>query len=122
MDSMEQIFSALVRIEEKLDKITAARTASPSSPAPPPAKNVFPPYGRSKGAPIRGASIEDLEYYAAGARRSLSDPDKSRWHDKDRALLDAINAEIARQEALAGSATDLTDLQRPPPTDDEIPF
>lgn len=58
---------------------------------------VFPNYGRSKGAPVRGASMGDLEFYANGARRSLNDPSKSRWHDKERALLDAIEAEIARQ-------------------------
>jgi hypothetical protein len=58
---------------------------------------VFPPYGRSKGAPIAGASMQDLEYYANGCRRTLNDPGKSRWHDKERALLAAIEAEIARQ-------------------------
>src|SRR6187455_846301 len=55
---------------------------------------VFPNYGRSKGGPIRGASMGDLEYYANGARRSLGDPSKSRWHDRERALLAAIEAEI----------------------------
>jgi len=43
---------------------------------------VFPPYGRSKGAPIAGASIKDLEFYIGGSRRSLDDPSKARWHDK----------------------------------------
>ncbi|WNG62147.1 hypothetical protein F0U59_51195 [Archangium gephyra] len=58
---------------------------------------VFPNYGRSKGAPVRGASMGDLEFYANGARRSLNDPSKSRWHDRERQLLAAIEAEIARQ-------------------------
>ncbi|NVJ02577.1 hypothetical protein HV824_31285 [Myxococcus sp. AM009] len=58
---------------------------------------VFPNYGRSKGGPIVGASMGDLEFYANGARRSLNDPSKSRWHDKERQLLAAIEAEIARQ-------------------------
>ncbi|MFY0527489.1 hypothetical protein ACN28I_31515 [Archangium gephyra] len=61
------------------------------------AGEVFPNYGRSKGGPIRGASMGDLEYYANGARRSLNDPSKSRWHDRERQLLAAIEAEIARQ-------------------------
>src|SRR4051794_36468001 len=43
---------------------------------------VFPPYGRSKGMPISGASLQDLEFYANGSRRSLSDPGKARFHDK----------------------------------------
>ena len=41
------------------------------------APSVFPPYGRSKGAPIHGASIQDLEFYANGARRTLGDPSKA---------------------------------------------
>lgn len=59
--------------------------------------SVFPNYGRSKGGPIQGASMGDLEYYANGARRSLNDPSKSRWHDRERQLLASIEAEIARQ-------------------------
>ncbi len=58
---------------------------------------VFPPYGKSKGQPVRGASTQDLEYYANGCRRTLNDPSKSRWHDKERVLLAAIEAELARQ-------------------------
>jgi hypothetical protein len=58
---------------------------------------VFPRYGRSKGAPIRGANAKDLEFYAVGARRTLADPSKERFHDKERALLAAIEAEMARQ-------------------------
>ncbi|MBZ4419243.1 hypothetical protein [Myxococcus sp. RHSTA-1-4] len=63
---------------------------------------VFPNYGRSKGAPIAGASMQDLEFYANGARRTLNDPSKSRWHDKERQLLAAIEAEIARQQGGGG--------------------
>jgi hypothetical protein len=46
---------------------------------------------------IRGASAQDLEFYATGARRTLADPGKARFHDKERALLTAIEAEQARQ-------------------------
>jgi len=60
---------------------------------------VFPNYGRSKGGAIRGATRGDLEYYANGARRSLNDPAKARWHDKERQLLAQIEAELARQGA-----------------------
>ena len=69
--------------------------------APPPSDGgggmVFPPYGRSKGAPIVGASMQDLEYYASGCRRTLNDPAKARWHEKEQQLLAAIEAEIVRQ-------------------------
>jgi hypothetical protein len=63
---------------------------------------VFPPYGRSKGAPIAGASVQDLEYYISGSRRTLDDPGKSRWHDKERVLLAAMEAELARKTGVAG--------------------
>lgn len=84
---------------------------------------VFPPYGRSKGQPIAGGSAEDLEYYASGARRSLADASKSRWHDKDRALLAAIEAEQMRQQGgVPPMAPPPRDDDIPPPGDDDIPF
>ena len=79
---------------------------------------VFPPYGRSKGAPIAGASTQDLEFYANGCRRTLADSSKSRWHEKERTLLAAIEAELARQGG--GSAPPHDD--GPPRSDDEVPF
>lgn len=78
--------------------------------------NVFPNYGRSKGAPIAGASASDLEYYANGARRSLADSTKARFHEKERALLAAIEAEQARQ---SGSPTAAD--EPPPHSDDDMP-
>jgi len=96
----------------------AARPA-PSGAAP----TNFPNYGRGKNGPIAGASQEDLSYYANGCRRTLADANKSRWHDGERALLAAIEAEQARQSGgqPAGGS-------RPPPgssggpSDDDIPF
>jgi hypothetical protein len=98
------------------------------------AGEVFPPYGRSKGLPIRGASMGDLEFYANGSRRSLADPSKSRWHDKERQLLAAIEAEIVRQGGnpaasaqpaprgkAQGGAPSFGE-EPPPPSDDDIPF
>lgn len=96
-----------------------ARRAA-AAPSPAVGGMVFPPYGRSKGAPIAGATLQDLEFYAAGARRSLSDPSKSRWHDKERQLLAAIEAEMARQGG--GSPRPAMDDDRPPLTDDDMPF
>lgn len=86
--------------------------SSPSSAAP--GEPVFPPYGRSKGQPIHGATQQDLEFYANGSRRSLADPGKARWHEKERALLAQIEAEMTRQGF--GSA------EPPPPGDDDAPF
>ena len=41
----------------------------------------------------------DLEYYADRARKKLADPTKARWHDAERATLQAIEAEQARRSA-----------------------
>lgn len=87
---------------------------------------VFPPYGRSKGQPIAGASLQDLEFYINGSRRSLDDPSKSRWHDKERVLLAAMEAELARQRSGDGpapSSSGRDDYEEAPPySDDDIPF
>ena len=88
-----------------------ARRASPAAPGEPP--TVFPPYGRSRGMPIRGASAQDLDFYATGARRTLADPGKARFHDKERALLNAIEAEQARQGGGGGPE------EEPPPPEEE---
>ncbi|RYZ37364.1 MAG: hypothetical protein EOO71_28235, partial [Myxococcaceae bacterium] len=88
----------------------AARRAAPAAGAPAGGGGgdgmTLPNYGRSKGAPVYGASLQDLEFYANGARRSLADPSKSRWHDKERQLLASIETEIARQRDLLGSASE----------------
>jgi hypothetical protein len=83
---------------------------------------IFPPYGRSKGMPISGASMQDLEFYASGSRRSLNDPSKSRWHDKERALLAAIEGEIARQRGDESGGPAPSDDGVPPPGDEDAPF
>lgn len=88
---------------------------------------VFPPYGRSKGAPIAGATVQDLEFYISGSRRSLDDPSKARWHDKERVLLAAMESELARQRGGAGGGESRfspsnDDDGAPPYSDDDIPF
>jgi hypothetical protein len=117
-------------------ELAIGATPAPAAPrrAAPPADGgmVFPPYGRSKGAPVAGASVQDLEYYASGCRRTLGDPAKSRWHDKERQLLAAIEAELARQGAGGGGgggggggrveAPPFRDDDAPPRLDDDIPF
>ena len=102
----------------------ARRSQAAASASGAPAGMVFPPYGRSKGAPIAGATTQDLEYYASGARRSLADPAKSRWHEKERQLLAAIEAELARQGggAMPPRPQPQDDDDVPPPRDEDLPF
>lgn len=83
---------------------------------------VFPPYGRSKGMPIRGASMNDLEFYKNGSMRSLADPSKSRFHEKEKVMLAAIDAEIARQGGGGGDDGGGGGDGPPPHTDEDAPF
>ena len=110
--------------------------AKAAAPSPPPRAvagevvddgAVFPPYGKAKGQPVRGASPKDLEFYATGCERSLSDESKSRWHAKERALLDAIRAEQARQSGASPAASPpkrgFQHSNEPPAhTDNDAPF
>ena len=75
---------------------------------------VFPNYGRRKGEPVAGASEEDLDYYARGCRSTLADPGKARFHDKERALLAAIEMEMSRRGGVSGNDS--------APLDDDVPF
>lgn len=77
------------------DEAAANPPGAPERPAS--AGAVFPNYGGAKGQPVEGASVRDLEYYANGARRCLADESKARFHAKERALLAAIEAELARR-------------------------
>lgn len=81
---------------------------------------VFPNYGRSKGQHIFGAQMRELEYYAANARKSIADPSKARWREKEEALLAALEAEIARQNGGEGYTPPRND--GPPVDDSELPF
>lgn len=83
----------------------------------------FPPFGKAKGALIRDALQKDLEFYVSAAQRSLTDPSKARFHDKERANLAAYEAEIARQRGAdprQGQPDDNYDP--PPPGDVDAPF
>lgn len=105
----------------------AAVSAAPRAGGGAPSGLVFPNYGRSKGLPVSGASIGDLEFYANGARRTLNDPGKQRFHDKERQLLAAIEAEIARQGGGSGDGDHdgpppPGDGDAPPHGDDDAPF
>ena len=108
--STEQVrVGTAVRVDDSfqlsLGELSIGGTADPARPAARPSRPaggagggmLFPNYGRSKGTPVAGASIGDLEFYMGGCRRTLNDPNKSQWHDKERVLLAAIEAELANQ-------------------------
>lgn len=43
------------------------------------------------------SALRGLEFCAERARRNLANPAKARWHEDERALLEAIEAELSRQ-------------------------
>lgn len=81
--------------EERAESPAAGRESSRGGRAG--GEAVFPPFGRSKGQPIQGASLSDLEWYAKALRRDLDDPSKAKWHDKSQHTLDIIELEMERQ-------------------------
>lgn len=65
--------------------LSALRIAAPP-PAPPPV------------APPVGGTLEDLEYIAARAKRTLADASKARWHAQERDILRQVELELARRK------------------------
>lgn len=108
--------------------------AAPSKPASAGGASggVFPPFGQSKGEPIHGASERTLRFYAGAAVRTLSDPAKERFHDKERAILAAYVNELERQnfdasefkQAPQDSGRRAPPVQQtmPDDADSEVPF
>ena len=95
---------------------------------------VFPNFGKSKGAPIAGASQNDLRYYAGAAIRSIEDASKARFLDSNKAQLASYIAEMERQGLDASEFKQVPAQDRgieherrplpgdPAPSDDDIPF
>ncbi len=112
-------------VMDKLDAILAAVSGRPTAAsAPAPTGNgggaCFGNYGRSKNQPVAGASLQDLEYYASGCRRTLADSSKSKFHGRERTLLAAIETEISRQSGGTGATSAGT--QGVFDAADEVPF
>lgn len=93
---MSDAVKKLDEIIAKLDAI-AAKLETAARPVAAAGGPTLPNYGRAKGQPIAGASRDTLEYYRAGCLRTLEDPSKERFHVKERMVLEAIDAELARQ-------------------------
>ena len=64
------------------------------APEKPKASGHVIPFGRSKGTPIEEAETQDLEWVSMRLAESISDPEKARWAASNRALLEAIGAEL----------------------------
>lgn len=102
-------------LDEAIQKLEAAvtRLEAIGKPAASGGGAVFPNYGKAKGLPVVGASLQDLEYYKQGALRTLGDPEKERFHAKERGLLAAIDAELKRAHGVSDA---------PPSDGPDLPF
>lgn len=85
-------------LQDAVMAYAASRPHQGQTPQAPVASSgaVFGNYGKTKGQPVAGAAKGDLEYYRQGCIRTLDDPSKERFHDKERVLLAAIDAELAK--------------------------
>lgn len=99
--------------------VEGTATSKPASDAP----THFPNYGKRKAELIAGAKQEDLIFYRKGAERTIADASKSKWHDRERSLIDAIDAELRRQSkgTEAPPPDTSNDNEPPPPTDADAP-
>lgn len=117
-DAISRLEAVVAKIERAVQQLTLASAGgSRSSSSSSDGGARFPNYGKKKGEPVRGADLGDLKFYARGCERTLNDESKAKWHDKERALLEAIHAEMRRQ----GHAPDYGDSSMPPPDDGPPP-
>ena len=112
MQKLDLILAKLTTVEQLLK----AQNGSAAHAAAGGGGICFPGYGRSKGLPVKGASAGDLGFYRNGSLRTLGDPSKARFHEKERVLLQAIEAEMRAQ----GIAFDAEELPAEP--DDSLPY
>lgn len=84
------------------DQPASRGNATPSSPprSGGGAPTTLPNFGKSKGAPIAGAALAELEWYAQAMRESIDNPAKATFKAKNQAMLEALEAEIDRQTTL----------------------
>lgn len=140
--------------------LTATPEAAPPPALPPPAIKSTPAktearkpraagqngpsvvsFGKKKGTPLTELEDSQLTWYIDAAKKSIADPEKAKWVDRNRVDLDNLLAEVARRERVAealkqppaaapaadtggGKTMPATQAASPPtpPPDDEPPF
>ncbi len=64
-----------------------------------------PNYGPDAGKPFSQVSIEHLKDYLAGAERSIKDPKKANFLQKNEAMREALKTEIEQREGVASGSS-----------------
>ena len=74
----------------------------------PMATPTLPNYGPKKGLPLDDATVtvDDLQRYLQGCERSIADPAKAKFKEKEIRMRDALQAEIARRRDAASTTPD----------------
>lgn len=62
-----------------------------------------PPVAQPSTAMPAGGTVEELEYIATRARKTLADASKSRWHAQEKALLEQVERELSRFKQTQGA-------------------
>lgn len=82
----------------------APRSPSPPPPPPPPSPTAnsdsgprAPGFGRNAGALLSQLEEGDLAWYESALLRSIEDPSKTKWREKNEGDLANVRAEIARR-------------------------
>lgn len=130
-DREHELRAAVAQAPAQKPAATAPRAAAPA-PAPKPAapaqrapdgsppKHEIVPFGRNKGKHISEVDDRDIEYLIAACERTLTDPDKARFHDLEQRRLDALMAERAHR--LDQQQGGYSEPQPEAAQDDDIPF
>jgi hypothetical protein len=112
--TLARIEESQKRSEDRIARIEAALVSRPESRAEPvPSRGGgsgfvirnLPNYGKAKGQPIADASDHDLEWYANNCEKSVNDPSKAKWRDREEAMLAALRAEQRRRGSGGGDAS-----------------
>lgn len=92
----DRVLLAAVRGEMANDK-RASQIGKPVEKGEKDGAAKFPNFGKAAGKPIAGADWKDLKFYASCAQKTIADPAKAKFHEKEKALLAAIEAEQKAQ-------------------------
>jgi hypothetical protein len=99
LETMARELEALKARVARLEAIVLPHTPTPLDTAEDESANMRVPFGRQRGERVRDLDADNLAWAIEFIGASLDDPEKRRWRDDNRRLLDALVAERDRREA-----------------------
>lgn len=95
-------------VKRRLQYVDAVATPVASPPRPAASGSPVAGFGGGKGKTAPELDDKQLEYYAAASRRSLGDPSKERFHERERAWLATLETEQKRRAVTAPAGAEVT--------------